>query len=64
MALMDYVQSAVDKVFPSKRGGLPRPASSGRRQGIGNAGVAEFEDEVGLLLLLIFLHPFSLSTLL
>lgn len=64
MALMDFVQSTVEKVFPSKRGGLPRPASSGRRQGIGNAGVAEFEDEVGLLLPLLFLYPFSLSTLL
>jgi len=47
MALMDYVQSAVERVFPSRRGsGLPRPASSGRRQGIGNAGVGEFEDEM------------------
>ena len=66
MAFMDYIQTAVDKVFPQKRGGLPRTSSSRRRQGIGNTGVAEFEDEACIksyLYLLFFVAICSTSHL-
>ena len=42
MAVMDYIQTAFEKVLRPKRG----PVSSGRGRGIGNTGVAEFEDDV------------------
>lgn len=42
MAVMDYIQSAFEKVLRPKRGAL----TSGRGKGIGNTGVAQFEDDV------------------
>lgn len=58
MALMDYIQTAVEKVMPPKSG-LPRPVgASGMGKGIGNTmGVAEFEDEVSPRSLLQCLPP-------
>ena len=45
MALMDYVQNAVEKVMPRK--GLGRPSR----------GAAQFQDDVRLILLCLLFHP-------